>query len=118
MTENIPTLVHLPLTSLERHGRCILATTGYVCPRCRSKVSNIPTECPVCSLKLVLSTHIARSFHHLFPVSTFVNITSHILSLVPENYKNHTLFTTKKQKIGYSDKKNLLNFHTASSFTS
>ena len=41
---------------------------GYICPRCSSKVCSLPIECPVCSLTLILSTHLARSYHHLFPL--------------------------------------------------
>jgi len=48
--------------------------TGYICPRCRAKVSDLPTDCPVCGLKLVLAPHLARSFHHLFPVPPFVEV--------------------------------------------
>lgn len=39
---------------------------GYACPRCASKVCALPTTCPVCGLTLILSTHLARSYHHLF----------------------------------------------------
>ncbi|BFZ60588.1 transcription initiation factor TFIIH subunit [Saitoella coloradoensis] len=42
--------------------------TGYSCPRCSSKVCSLPMECPTCGLTLVLSTHLARSYHHLFPL--------------------------------------------------
>ncbi|KAH6640770.1 Ssl1-like-domain-containing protein, partial [Chaetomium tenue] len=41
---------------------------GYACTRCRTKVCRLPAECPVCALTLVLSTHLARSYHHLFPL--------------------------------------------------
>ena len=41
---------------------------GYLCPRCSSKVCTLPTTCPVCGLTLILSTHLARSYHHLFPL--------------------------------------------------
>jgi len=44
---------------------------GYICPRCASKVCELPTECPVCQLTLVSSPHLARSYHHLFPVENF-----------------------------------------------
>lgn len=45
--------------------------SGYVCPRCKSKVCNLPIDCKVCGLKLISSPHIARSYHHLFPVPAF-----------------------------------------------
>ena len=41
---------------------------GYLCSRCQSKVCSLPTSCPACGLTLILSTHLARSYHHLFPL--------------------------------------------------
>lgn len=41
---------------------------GYLCSRCCSKVCSLPTSCPACGLTLILSTHLARSYHHLFPL--------------------------------------------------
>ena len=41
---------------------------GYLCSRCQSKVCSLPTSCPACRLTLILSTHLARSYHHLFPL--------------------------------------------------
>jgi transcription initiation factor TFIIH subunit 2 len=46
-------------------------TEGYVCPRCKAKYCSLPTVCSVCSLTLVSSPHLARSYHHLFPLSGF-----------------------------------------------
>ncbi|KAK9476442.1 Ssl1-like-domain-containing protein [Lipomyces japonicus] len=48
-----------------------LVKGGFVCPRCRVKVCSIPTECPSCSLTLILSTHLARSYHHLMPLQNW-----------------------------------------------
>lgn len=47
---------------------------GYACTRCRAKVCRLPAECPVCALTLVLSTHLARSYHHLFPLRGWVEV--------------------------------------------
>ncbi|KAK4244419.1 hypothetical protein C7999DRAFT_17335 [Corynascus novoguineensis] len=47
---------------------------GYACTRCRAKVCRLPAECPVCGLTLVLSTHLARSYHHLFPLRGWVAV--------------------------------------------
>ncbi|KAK0626037.1 Ssl1-like-domain-containing protein [Immersiella caudata] len=47
---------------------------GYACTRCNTKVCRLPSECPVCGLTLVLSTHLARSYHHLFPLRTWVEV--------------------------------------------
>jgi transcription initiation factor TFIIH subunit 2 len=47
---------------------------GYSCTRCLAKVCRLPTECPVCGLTLILSTHLARSYHHLFPLKNWVEV--------------------------------------------
>ena len=47
---------------------------GYVCPRCKATLEELPTTCPICSLACVASPHLARSFHHLFPVPLFEKI--------------------------------------------
>lgn len=51
-----------------------LSRGGYLCPRCESKVCSLPAECPSCGLTLILSTHLARSYHHLFPLRNWVEI--------------------------------------------
>lgn len=48
-----------------------LRSGGYICPRCSVKVCDVPTDCPVCGLTIVMSTHLARSYHHLFPVENY-----------------------------------------------
>ena len=65
----IPTLVHATRDTK------LLARTAYTCPQCQSKIQELPADCCVCGLKLVLSPHLARSFHHLFPVAPFAEIT-------------------------------------------
>ncbi|KAK4180309.1 Ssl1-like-domain-containing protein [Triangularia setosa] len=47
---------------------------GYSCTRCRTKVCRLPASCPVCGLTLILSTHLARSYHHLFPLKSWVAV--------------------------------------------
>ncbi|KAI9846189.1 MAG: hypothetical protein M1837_004303 [Sclerophora amabilis] len=51
-----------------------LSRGGYMCSRCSSKVCSLPSECPVCGLTLILSTHLARSYHHLFPLRNWVEV--------------------------------------------
>ncbi|EFC50254.1 RNA polymerase II transcription factor TFIIH subunit [Naegleria gruberi] len=46
---------------------------GYICPRCKSKYCDLPVECSTCGLMLVSSPHLARSYHHLFPVQQFID---------------------------------------------
>lgn len=50
---------------------CYLSSGGFTCPRCHAKVEELPCECHVCGLTLVSSPHLARSYHHLFPVQLF-----------------------------------------------
>eukprot|EP00466_Bigelowiella_natans_P016246 jgi/Bigna1/92557/estExt_fgenesh1_pm.C_310030 len=48
--------------------------TGYFCPKCKSKSCELPTTCHICGRTLVSSQHLARCYHHLFPVNEFVEI--------------------------------------------
>ncbi|GJN84967.1 hypothetical protein PLIIFM63780_008531 [Purpureocillium lilacinum] len=47
---------------------------GYDCTRCSTRVCRLPAECPACGLTLILSTHLARSYHHLFPLRNWVEV--------------------------------------------
>ena len=53
---------------------CDLHPGAYICPRCKARVDALPAECHVCGLTLVSSPHLARSYHHLFPVRAFEEI--------------------------------------------
>eukprot|EP00736_Rhodelphis_marinus_P005313 Rmarinus@m.4792 len=44
---------------------------GYICPRCLVKVCDLPSVCPVCQMQLISAVHLARSYHHLFPIAPF-----------------------------------------------
>ncbi|KAF5354650.1 hypothetical protein D9756_005355 [Leucocoprinus leucothites] len=48
-----------------------LKSQGFLCPRCLAKVCDVPTDCDVCGLMIVSSPHLARSYHHLFPVKPY-----------------------------------------------
>jgi len=56
-------------------GLCVchseLKSQGFLCPRCLSKVCDVPTDCDICGLMIVSSPHLARSYHHLFPVKPY-----------------------------------------------
>jgi transcription initiation factor TFIIH subunit 2 len=54
------------------HGNLIRG--GYTCPRCATKVCSLPQTCPACGLTLILSTHLARSYHHLFPLRSWIEV--------------------------------------------
>lgn len=47
---------------------------GYLCSRCSAKVCALPSKCPSCGLTLILSTHLARSYHHLFPLRNWKEV--------------------------------------------
>ncbi|CAG2163844.1 unnamed protein product [Oppiella nova] len=51
------------------------STSGYLCPQCHSKYCELPVECQVCGLTLVSPAHLARSYHHLFPVDMYKEVT-------------------------------------------
>lgn len=51
-----------------------VSNIGYKCPQCFSRVCSLPTVCPVCGLMLILSTHLARSYHHLVPLSEYKEV--------------------------------------------
>ncbi|KAF5317230.1 hypothetical protein D9611_003844 [Ephemerocybe angulata] len=48
-----------------------LKSQGFLCPRCQAKVCDVPTDCDICGLMIVSSPHLARSYHHLFPVKPY-----------------------------------------------
>jgi transcription initiation factor TFIIH subunit 2 len=54
------------------HGEA--TRVGFQCPRCGSKYCDLPVDCRVCGLTLVISPHLARSYHHLFPVALFEEV--------------------------------------------
>ena len=54
---------------------------GYTCPRCKARVCELPTECRICGLTLVSSPHLARSYHHLFPITPFADVSPSITNI-------------------------------------
>lgn len=56
------------------HSHNRRSRSGFGCPRCGTKVCHVPSDCPICQLTLISSSHLARSYHHLFPVSSFSTI--------------------------------------------
>lgn len=59
---------------------------GYTCPRCKARVCELPTECRICGLTLVSSPHLARSYHHLFPVTPFNEVSSAVPFKVSQKF--------------------------------
>jgi len=64
-------LCHLDCAGDE--GRKI-STAGYCCPQCSAKYCELPVECRGCGLTLVSAPHLARSYHHLFPLPPFLEL--------------------------------------------
>uniref|UniRef100_A0AAY4CLW9 C2H2-type domain-containing protein n=1 Tax=Denticeps clupeoides TaxID=299321 RepID=A0AAY4CLW9_9TELE len=62
------------MAHLDSTGDLNLSLGGYYCPQCRAKYTELPVECKVCGLTLVSAPHLARSFHHLFPLEAFQEI--------------------------------------------
>ncbi len=50
------------------------STASYSCPRCRAVYCELPVEYSVCGITLVAAPHLARAYHHLFPLQTFTEI--------------------------------------------
>ena len=63
-------LCHLETPGAEQERR--ISTQGYVCPQCSAKYCELPVECRGCGLTLVSAPHLARSYHHLFPMTPFI----------------------------------------------
>ncbi|EGD78674.1 hypothetical protein PTSG_01653 [Salpingoeca rosetta] len=64
-----------PTVRRQKDGQLGITTGGYVCPQCRAKVSDIPQRCTTCGLMLVSSPHLAKTFHHMFPLPVFKEVT-------------------------------------------
>lgn len=71
------------------HSRLVYG--GYFCPNCHNKVCSLPTVCPCCDLMLILSTHLARSYHHLMPLKTFNEV-----PVENENFPTENCFSCQK----------------------
>ncbi|KAI0000394.1 Ssl1-like-domain-containing protein [Russula vinacea] len=53
-----------------------MRAAGFLCPRCGARLCDAPTDCDVCGLMIVSSPHLARSYHHLFPVKPYSAVMS------------------------------------------
>ena len=54
-----------------RQHRPDLHEEGFICPQCKAKLCDLPTECRTCSLQLVASSDLLRSQHHLDPAPVY-----------------------------------------------
>jgi len=64
----------LCMCHLDTASGCKLTATGFLCPQCSAKYCELPVECKCCGLTLVSAPHLARSYHHLFPLPVFKEI--------------------------------------------
>lgn len=55
-------------------GQMQLAEARYACPQCSAAHSEIPTVCPICSLRLMSSVDLTKTYHHLFPLPVFAEV--------------------------------------------
>uniref|UniRef100_A0A8D0G3M5 VWFA domain-containing protein n=1 Tax=Sphenodon punctatus TaxID=8508 RepID=A0A8D0G3M5_SPHPU len=62
------------MAHLENNSDPGLTLCGYFCPQCRAKYCELPVECKTCGLTLVSAPHLARSYHHLFPLDAFQEV--------------------------------------------
>jgi len=67
---------HAPTLAFDGANPPRPTTVAHVCPRCQARVADLPTACNVCTLPLVSSSHLARSYHHLFPVIQYTEVPS------------------------------------------
>lgn len=75
---------------------------GYHCPQCYSKYCEVPVECLSCGLTLVSAPHLARSYHHLFPVAHFKEATlTEVLLFADSCYACKKPFHQTQDKIVY-----------------
>lgn len=56
-----------------------ISNSGYLCPQCSAKYCELPVECRGCGLTLVSAPHLARSYHHLFPLPPFLEVEPEIV---------------------------------------
>ena len=49
----------------------VVCEAPYRCPQCDAAHTEIPTQCQICTLKLMSSVELTKTYHHLFPVPGF-----------------------------------------------
>ncbi|KAJ8895283.1 hypothetical protein PR048_000608 [Dryococelus australis] len=72
----------------------------YSCPQCCSKYCELPVECRACGLTLVSAPHLARSYHHLFPVESYQE-----QEITSDSEKPHHCFACQRQFIEHDKHK-------------
>jgi transcription initiation factor TFIIH subunit 2 len=79
----LPNLVRMAFPNKDAEGdenaafvgdACTIAGGAFTCPVCQAKNATIPCDCHVCGITLISSPHLARSYHHLFPIAGFAEV--------------------------------------------
>ena len=79
----VPNLVRMGFPSKDADGVVNATFVGpageviggaFTCPVCLAKNASIPCDCHVCGVTLISAPHLARSYHHLFPVPAFTEV--------------------------------------------
>lgn len=84
-----PILRRLETSAPYVNNPVVRGRVGYKCPRCAAWLSEVPCECTLCGLTLVSSPHLARSYHHLFPVPKFIPLDrSNTVSHLPNSHQS------------------------------
>lgn len=52
-------------------NRATSSAPGYKCPRCAARLCEVPSDCCICGTALASASHLARSYHHLFPIPAY-----------------------------------------------
>jgi len=92
-----------------------LSANAYICPRCSTRTTDIPTQCCVCNLQLNSSSHIARSHHHLFPVPNYVEyeVKESVVTDVSDASDTSGALTLKLKRPGVEKKRGTTKTYTA-----
>lgn len=59
------------LVELEKNPDGTPKLNGYACPRCSTRVFNVPVFCPSCGILVISPAHLTRAMHHLKPLADF-----------------------------------------------
>lgn len=49
-----------------------LSNNLYECPRCKTAICDIPSQCPICELQLVSPLNISKSYYHIYTLKQFL----------------------------------------------
>ncbi len=71
------------------HARPLISNAdgggGHTCPKCSARVCHLPCDCPICGLTLISAPHLAKSYHHLFPIPAYGKL--HFNDILPSGEK-------------------------------